>query len=463
MSGRAATAEALASLAAALPAGIVVRDPDALDAYAGDESSCPPVRPAAAVLARSVADVQATLRWASAHGVPVTPRGGGTGKAGGCVPEAGGVVLSLVGLDRIRAIRPEHGWAEVDAGVVTGTFQQAVEEQRLYYPPDPGALDACTLGGNVATNAGGPVALKYGVTRDQVLGVEAVLADGSLVELGRRQPKGVAGYDLGRLLVGSEGTLAVITGVRLALRSRPSSIVAALMPFSTVDDAARAVTLGRRSGLDPRALEFFDGTALRRAAREPGFPFDPAWGALLLVEFDGEPGVPEALLARFAEGLGDRGPLDVLVAGDEARRRGLWQLRRRTSHLVKVGAVGWITEDVAVPLGSVPELVRRLPGIGEQHGVIALAYGHAGDGNLHVNLLWEAPSGGQGAEAAADAVIAAALALGGTISAEHGVGLAKRRFLPREVGDRSIALMRGIKAAFDPLGILNPGKVFALE
>ncbi len=421
------------------------------------------MRPAAAVRARSVADVQATLRWATAHGVPITPRGGGTGKAGGCVPCEGGVVLSLAGLDRLRSIRPEHGFAEVDAGLITGTFRDAADEARLYYPPDPGALDACTLGGNVATNAGGPAALKYGVTRDQVLGVEAVLADGTRIDLGRRQPKGVAGYDLARLLVGSEGTLAVVTGIRLALRARPASIVAALMPFATVQDAAQAVTLGRRSGLEPRALEFFDATALRRAAREPGFPFDPSWGALLLVEFDGEPGVPEASLARFAEGLGDRGPLEVRVAGDEARRRGLWQLRRRTSHLVKVGAVGWITEDVAVPLGSVPDLVERLPGIGEQHGVIALAYGHAGDGNLHVNLLWEDPSGAQFAERAADAVIAAALDLGGTISAEHGIGLAKRRFLPQEVGDRAIGLMRGIKQAFDPLGILNPQKVFRLQ
>lgn len=419
------------------------------------------MRPRAAVLAHSVEDVQATMRWASTHGVPVTPRGGGTGKAGGCVPCPGGVVLSLAPMASIRQVRPEHGWAEVDAGVITGTFQDTVEhEHRLYYPPDPGALDSCTLGGNVATNAGGPAALKYGVTRDYVLGVEAVLADGTRLELGRRQPKGVAGYELARLLVGSEGTLAVITGVRLALRPRPRSVVAALMPFASVEDAAHAVTLGRRSGLQPRALEFFDATALQRAGREPGFPCEPGWGALLLVEFDGEPGVPEASLQRFAEGLGDRAPLEVRVAADEARRRGLWQLRRRTSHLVKAGAAGWITEDVAVPLGHVPDLIRQLPGIGERFGVIALAYGHAGDGNLHVNLIWDDPAGAEHAEAAADAVIDAALSFGGTISAEHGVGLARRRFLPREVGERSVALMRAIKADFDPTGVLNPGKIF---
>ena len=461
MTGRAATAERLAALAAALPDGTLVLDPDVLDGYGGDESSVPPVRPAAAVRARSVGDVQATLRWATEHAVPVTPRGGGTGKAGGCVPSDGGVVLSLSSMDRVRSVRPEHGFAEVDAGVITGPFRDLVaDEHRLYYPPDPGSLDSCTLGGNVATNAGGPVALKYGVTRDHVLGIEAVLADGTKVELGRRQPKGVAGYDLARLLVGSEGTLAVITGIRLALRPRPASALAALMPFASVEDAAKAIALARRSGLEPRALEFFDGVALARAGREPGFPCEPGWGALLLVEFDGEAGAPAASLARFAEGLGDRGPLEVRVAGDEAQRRGLWQLRRRTSRLVKAGAAGWITEDVAVPVGCLPDLVRRLPDIGARHGVIALAYGHAGDGNLHVNLLWDDPEGGAGAEAAADAVIAAALDLGGTVSGEHGIGLAKRRFLPREVGDRSVALMRAIKRQFDPAGVLNPGKVF---
>jgi glycolate oxidase len=453
---------ALRSLAAALPAGALQRDPDALDAYAGDESGVAPVRPAAAVRARSVEDVQATLAWATEHGVPVTARGGGTGKAGGCVPSSGGVVLSLVDLDGVRSVRPDHGWAEVDAGVITGPFRDLVDhEHRLFYPPDPGSLDSCTLGGNVATNAGGPVALKYGVTRDYVLGLEAVLADGTKVDFGRRQPKGVAGYDLARLLVGSEGTLAVITGVRLSLRARPQEIVAALMPFATVDDAARAVTVARQSGLEPRALEFFDGTALRRAGREPGFPCEEGWGALLLVEFDGEPGVPEVSLARFAESLGDRGPIEVRVATDEARRRGLWQLRRNTSRLVKVGATGWITEDVAVPLGALPALVEALPRIGERFDLTAFGYGHAGDGNLHVNLLWHDPSGAERAEAAADAVIDAALNLGGTISAEHGVGLAKRRFLPREVGDRGMALMRAIKDTFDPAGILNPGKVLS--
>ncbi len=416
------------------------------------------MRPLAAVRARSVADVQATLSWASQHGVPITARGGGTGKAGGCVPDAHGVVLSLAELDSIRAVEARHGWAEVDAGVITGPFREAMEEQRLFYPPDPGALDACTLGGNVATNAGGPVALKYGVTRDYVLGVEAVLADGTKLELGRRQPKGVAGYDLARLLVGSEGTLAVITGIRLGVLPRPREILAALLPFASIDDAADAVARSRLLGLRPRALEFFDHTALQRAARTPGFPQDPAWGALLLVEFDGEPGEPEAALLRFAEGL-EKAPLDVQVATGEARRRDLWRLRRETSRLVKAGAAGWITEDVAVPVGSVPELVALLPGLGERFGLTALAYGHAGDGNLHVNLIWDEPEGGEHAEAAADAVIDAALRLGGTISAEHGIGLAKRRFLPREVGDRSLQLMRALKDQFDPIGILNPGKV----
>lgn len=435
-----------------------MRDPGALDAFSGDESVIAPVRPLAAVRARSVADVQATLRWASEYGVPITARGGGTGKAGGCVPDAHGVVLSLAELGAVRRVEARHGWAEVDAGVITGPFREEMEAARLFYPPDPGALDACTLGGNVATNAGGPVALKYGVTRDYVLGVEAVLADGTVLQLGRRQPKGVAGYDLARLLVGSEGTLAVITGVRLGLLPRPREVLAALMPFASIADAADAVARSRLLGLRPRALEFFDRTTLSRAGRTPGFPHHASWGALLLVEFDGEPGEPERALRRFAEGL-DKAPIDVQVATGEARRRDLWRLRRQTSGLVKAGAAGWITEDVAVPIGSVPELVALLPGLGERFGLTALAYGHAGDGNLHVNLIWDEAGGGQHAEAAADAVIDAALGLGGTISAEHGIGLAKRRFLPREVGDRSLQIMRALKAQFDPRGILNPGKI----
>jgi glycolate oxidase len=446
-------------LAAALP-GRVLRDPELLEPFASDESIVEPVVPAAVVQAASEADVAETLRWATKHGVPVTPRGGGSGKAGGCIAAPGGVVLDLRGLNRIGAIRPQDGWAEAEAGVVTLDFKEAAAAERRWYAPDPGALGWSTLGGNVATNAGGPVALRYGVTGDHVLGVRAVLADGRIVDVGRRQPKGVAGYDLRGLLVGSEGTLGIITQLRLKLLPRPRAVAAAAMAFDSVDDAAAAVVAGASSGLRPRALELFDGVALARLRRDPEYPVRRG-SALLLVEFDGEPGHPERDLQAFAEGL-DAPPASVEVQTG-AGRDALWALRRETSRRVKVGAVGWVTEDVAVPLGAVPAMLRTVAALGERHDLVAFAYGHAGDGNLHVNVLWEDPAGAERAPAAVEAVIDAALACGGTITGEHGVGLAKRPFLRRELGDAQVALMRAVKQAWDPAGILNPGKVLPPE
>jgi glycolate oxidase len=451
--------EPLQELRTALTGGDLVDGGEALDDHAVDESSATPVRPLAVVLARSTQDVQATLRWARRHGVPVTPRGAGTGRSGGCVPGPGGVVLSLAEMNRIRQVRPEHGWAEVEPGVITGQFRNLVEtEHRLFYAPDPASLEECTLGGNVATNAGGPLAVKYGVTGRWVLGLEAVTADGTVVQTGRRQPKGVAGYDLTSLLVGSEGTLAVITGVRLALAPRPVEAVAALLPFASVQAAVDAVLFGRLSGLAPRALELFDGMTVARLGRQKPDVIDPAWGALLLVEFDGDEGTARPALRRFVEGL-PTPPDGLRLAEDEAAREALWELRRQASRTVKIGAIGWLSEDVAVPLGSLPKMIEALRPIGERHDLLVLAYGHAGDGNLHVNILWEEPTGVERAPAAADDVVRAAVELGGTCSGEHGLGITKSRFLPLEVGSAELGLMRGLKRLWDPRGLLNPGKV----
>ncbi len=452
---------ALSALAAALPDGDLLDAPAQLDDYATDRSTAPPVSPRAVVRARSTADVSATMRWASEHGVPVTPRGAGTGKAGGCVASPGGIVLSLASMDRVLRVSAGDGWAEVEPGVVTGEFRDAMEQDhRLFYPPDPASLDVCTLGGNVATNAGGPVAMKYGVTGDHVLGVTAVLPDGSVVQTGRRQPKSVAGYDLTSLLIGSEGTLGVLVELRLALQAVPRETVAALIPFDTAADAVGAVVSGRRAGVQPRALELFDRVTLARLVAQGVDRVQPEWGALLLAEFDGGPGEAEAAAARFADAL-DRPPRDLRFTRSTAERAALWALRRETSELVKVGAAGWISEDVAVPLSSMPAMLQRLYEIGDRHDLAAFAYGHAGDGNLHVNLVWDEGHGQPRAEVAAREVMDAALRLGGTISGEHGIGTCKRRFLPGELGERSLGLQRSIKQLFDPRGILNPGKVFA--
>ena len=454
--------ESLRELAAALPTGQLLQDPEQCLEYGGDWSGLEPVRPLAVVQARSIPDIQECLRWATRYGVPVTPRGAGTGKAGGCIPEQGGIVLALAAMNRVVGVHSEHGYAEVEPGVVTGTFrEQVADEHRLFYPPDPNSLDTCTLGGNVATNAGGPVALKYGVTGNFVLGVTAVCADGTVIETGRRQPKGVTGYDLSSLLVGSEGTLAVIAGIRLALLPRPREVGTALLAFTDLQAAADAVAIARLRGLNPRALELVDGHSLDQVRATGALELEEDWGALLLVEFDGEPGQPERLLERFVDDLDASAPLAVRRADSAAERSSLWELRRRLSKLVKQGAVGYISEDVAVPIGSIPALVASLAPIAEAENLVLATYGHAGDGNLHVNILWYDEAGAERGERAADAVIRKTLDLGGTISGEHGIGLSKRRFLAWEQDNYQIALQRSLREVWDPVGILNPSKVLA--
>jgi len=439
--------------------GEVLVDPEALADYAGDASPARPVVPRAVVRAATIADISATLAWATEHRVPVTPRGAGTGKAGGCIASPGGVVLSLASMDRVLSVRPDDGWAEVEPGVITGPFREAMEARGLFYPPDPNSLATCTLGGNVATNAGGPVALKYGVTSRFVLGVTAVLPDGRVIETGKRQPKSVAGYDLTSLLVGSEGTLGVIAGIRLALLPRPREVVTALMPFRTVEDAAATVSAARGLGITPRAMELVDGVVLRRIRPHAPFPVDSSWGALLLVEFDGDLGRPAEDLERFVAGLPAPGPIEVRRADDPEEREALWATRRFMSKLVKEGAVGWFSEDIAVPLSTLPEVIRRLADIAEARDLVIATYGHAGDGNLHVNILWEEPDGADRAPDAVHDVFALAVRLGGTISGEHGIGTLKRAYLPMEQSADVLGLQRALKAQWDPSDVLNPGKL----
>ncbi len=450
----------LASLCAAVP-GAVERDPELLATLGGDRSIVEPVTPGAAVLARETATISATMAWAHEHRVPVTVRGAGSGKAGGCVPTAGALVLSVAPMDAILEVRPDHGYAEVEPGVVTGLFRETMEvDHRLYYPPDPASLDWCTLGGNVATNAGGPVALKYGVTGRFVMGLTLVLADGRVIETGRRQPKDVAGYDLTSLLVGSEGTLAVIAGVRLSLLPVPTEVCTALLGFSTLGAAAAALVDARRAGVLPRAMELVDPVAMQRVRaswEHPGEPFGvPGAEALLLLELDGPEGSTESSLQAFLGGL--RTPPDWVRRADTPQERGeLWATRREMSGRVKRGAAGWVTEDIAVPLGSMPDVIAQLGPIGERHGLQIATYGHAGDGNLHVNVLWDEVEGAGRSMAAVDEVMALALGVGGTVTGEHGVGRAKRRWLGQQMGSTALDLQRQMKRTWDPRGILNPG------
>lgn len=446
-------------LSASLPDEDVLVDPDRLEPYARDWSGAAPALPDLVVRASRTEDVQAVLRAAQTHSVPVTPRGLGTGKSGGALPICGGVVLSLEKMRAVHGVRRDDMLLEADAGAVTKDVMDAAEAEGLFYPPDPNSFDICSIGGNVACNAGGPRALKYGVTKHYVLGLEAVLPDGTRVEVGKRTLKHVTGYDLAGLLVGSEGTLAVITRCILRLVPNPPAIETALVSFADAAAASVALTAVLAAGVVPRTLELLDRAALTAVrAKVPGrFPEDA--GAVIILETDGR---TEARafedLERAAEVCTAHGALDVQVAQNPAQREKIWAPRRLLSETLKETADRKISEDIVVPRARLPEMLARVEVIGRAHGVRTACYGHAGDGNLHVNVLFDHDQEGPGAAAVTD-VVRAAIELEGTMSGEHGVGLLKRDFMPLEQAAPVLALQRRIKAALDPNYILNPGKI----
>jgi glycolate oxidase len=413
------------------------------------------------VRAESEADVVAVLEVASRHRVPVVPVGGRSGKSGGSLAVEGGIALSTERMNRILEVSGEDLVARVEPGVVLAALQAEVEKQGLFYPPDPNSLETCTLGGNVAENAGGPRALKYGVTREYVLGLRAVLPGGEVIRTGHRSIKGVAGYDLTSLLVGSEGTLAVVTEIMVKLLPRPRHVATALVAFADVDAAARAVSRVLAQGVIPRCLELMDDVSLSAIARTSPGRFPARAGALLLVETDGND--EEQVfgeIVRVAGLVAADAAGEVLVARDEAQRREIWEVRRYLSVNLKALHPLKLSEDVAVPRSKIPEMVARAKGIGARLGLTVATYGHAGDGNLHCNVLYDTAAERPRVDEAVAAMLRAAVELGGTITGEHGVGLAKRDFLVMEQGEGLVALQRRLKAVFDPLGILNPGKIF---
>ncbi len=428
----------------------VVRDPEVLRAWSADRSAAAPRTPAAGVLPRSAEQVAAVVATCRREGLPLTPRGAGTGKAGGCVPAPGGVVCGLQRLAGITALEPASGLVEVLPGTVTGALRDEVEAAGWFYPPDPASLDECTIGGNIATNAGGPACVKYGVTGDYVLGLEVVLASGEVVRTGRRSRKGVAGYDLTSLLVGSEGTLGIVTSAVLRIAPRPPAVRTMWVRYPTPAEACAAVARILAAGLLPRALELFDG---RRVELD-----ELAGDAALLIELDGDERGVESEWPRVLDQLGPAAS-PPRQAADDAERAALWALRRRFSDTVKAGHAHHLSEDVAVPVGRLPELLRRVDAAAGEAGIAAAAYGHAGDGNLHVNLLYDDGADRPRVVAASEAIFRAAVELGGTVTGEHGIGLLKRPYLAWEQGDAVVALQRTIKRALDPRGVLNPDKV----
>jgi glycolate oxidase len=439
----------------------VLTAPEDLVAYSFDASKLSAL-PEAVILPGSAAEIAEILRLANAHGFPVYPRGAGSGMVGGAVPDRGGVVLALTRLNRILELDPDDMIAVVEPAVVTGRLQQEAARHGLLYPPDPASLSFSTIGGNVATCAGGPRAVKYGVTRDYVLGLEVVLPTGEVITTGTRTVKGVVGYDLTRLLVGSEGTLGVITRVVLRLVPAPEAVRTLAAVFPKIDQACQTVTSILRSRILPTTLELLDQATLEavEAHVQAGLPVQAE--ALLLLEVDGPDAVVDGQARRIEEICRQMGARDVETARDAASRERLWSARRAISPALRRIRPGKINEDVTVPRSRIPDLIRFNRELARRYDLIIVSFGHAGDGNIHTNIMVDRsdPHEMARAERAVEELFREVLRLGGTLSGEHGIGIAKSPFFQWEVHPGALDAMVRIKQALDPNNILNPGKMF---
>jgi len=438
----------------------VLLDPSERLAYAYDNSRRQAL-PDAVALPTSTDQVVALVKACRAHRVPVVPRGRGTNTTGAAVPVAGGVVVSFERMDRILQVRPGDRCAVVEPGVLNGDLQAALAPHGLFWPPDPTSAAFSSVGGNLACNAGGPRAVKYGASRDNVLALTAVTGTGEVIHCGTETTKGATGYDLQRLLVGSEGTLALIVQASLRLVPAPTARRALRAIYRDVSSAALAVARLMAQPVTPSMLEFMDGQAVRLAREVGGADLPPDAGALLMIEADGD----EAILAHDIDALKraatGEGLLALDDAADEAARQRLWAARKALSPALRTLAPGKINEDVVVPVSRIPELVGGVQELALACALPIVCFGHAGNGNLHVNLMYDPADELQAARASAamSQVFALAIRLGGTLSGEHGIGMAKRDFMTEAVDPATLMLMRQIKSVFDPDGILNPGKL----
>jgi glycolate oxidase len=407
----------------------------------------------------STQEVAAILKLANRERFPVVPRGAGSGMSGGSVPVKGGLVLSLERMNRILEIDEDNLIAVVEPGVVTGDLQREVESRGLFYPPDPASHQFSTMGGNVAECAGGLRAVKYGVTRDYVLGLEVVLPTGEIINTGARTLKSVAGYDLTRLIVGSEGTLGIATRITVKLLPLPESVRTLVAFFKDVQTAAAVVSAIIASRIVPRALEFADGAAIGAVEKYLKEDLSGGAAAMLLVEVDGSLLSTAAEADRIAEIMTQAGAERVSRAESAQERELLWKARRAISPALNALKPKKVNEDIVVPRSRIPDILREIGDIAKRYDLLIVNFGHAGDGNIHTNILVDEPDLPR-AETAAKDIFTATLRLGGSITGEHGIGLAKAAYLPMELGPETLAAMKSIKRALDPNNILNPGKIF---
>ena len=452
----------VAQLRQAVGAGHVRTDPATLSAY-GVDALGRGAMPDAVAWPGNTGEVSAVARACHAARTPLVPRGAGSGYTGGAVPTRGGVVITLERMNRILEIDADNLLAVVEPHVVTGELQAAVERQGLFYPPDPASLARSVIGGNVAECAGGPRAFKYGVTKHYVLGLEAVLPTGDVIRTGGRTVKNVVGYDLTQLLVGSEGTLAVITKAVLRLIPKPAARATARATFRSVGEAVAAVLLLLRARVVPATLELVDAESLDAVAAHLGeAALAPlGTGALLLIEVDGSPEQVRGDEARVADACRRAGCTEFRLATDEGERQALWRARRELSPALRTIAPLKFNHDVVVPRSRVADLFDLVEHIRRESGLRVPCFGHVGDGNIHVNLMADdTPEARLRVAAAERRLFEGVVALDGSISGEHGIGFAKAPFIGLELTPETIAVMKRVKAAFDPSGILNPGKIF---
>lgn len=418
--------------------------------------------PEAVVHPGSTAEISSIMKLANRERIPVFPRGAGSGFSGGSLPTQGGIVLCTERMDRILQIDEENLIAIVEPGVVTEKFQQAVEKVGLFYPPDPASLKFSTLGGNVAECAGGPRCVKYGVTKDFIIGLEVVTPTGDIITTGGSTMKGVVGYDLTKLLCGSEGTLGIITRIVIRLLPLPEAKKTMLVLFDSIDGAARAVSAIIRDKIIPTTLEFMDGRTLECVRQATNLEVPVGARAVLIIEVDGDREFLDKQVTRIAEIIRPLGVVETRIAATPEESEALWQIRRSVSASLRKVNPDKFNEDICVPRSKVPEMIRKVDAIAEKYDIPIVNFGHAGDGNIHVNVMIDKKIPGEleKAEKAIEEVFKGALELGGTMSGEHGVGIAKARFIPLEITPLAADYMKAIKRALDPNNILNPGKIF---